>query len=855
VGAVILTPGFEEFDPKFKPEYGYGRFPNVITSIEFERTLSASGPSKGRVERPSDRTIPTRVAWISCVGSRDISCGNNYCSSVCCMYSIKEAVIAKEHQPIVEPTIFYMDLRAYGKGFDLYYERAQEEYGVRFIRSRVGVIEEVIGSQNLLIKYEAEGGELKKEEFNLVILSVGIEAPKQARELAEILGIELNDYGFCSTDEFSPLVTSKPGVFVCGAFQGPKDIPETVTQASGAAALASGLLASERGTMVTEKEYPPPIDIRAMGPRIGAFICHCGINIGGYVDVHAVVEYAKTLPGVVYAESNLFTCSQDTQEKIKAMIKEHNLNRVVVASCTPRTHEPLFQKTIQEAGLNPYLFEMANIRDQCSWVHMHEPEAATQKAKDLVRMAVAKARPLEPLEEFTFDLIHRGLVIGGGLAGMTAALGLAQQGFEVYLVERANELGGNLRKLYYTLEGNNPQECLKTLIERIESSPLIHTFTDAKIKDISGFVGNFKTTIESEFRSQNSEVRNKGNKNLASNICHLTSVELEHGVVIVATGGQEYKPEEYLYGKDPRVITQLELEERLADHRSPQPKADPPLAEITDYRTVVMIQCVGSREDERPYCSRVCCSEAIKNSLKLKEINPKVDIFVLYRDIRTYGFREIYFKKAREEGIIFIRYNQESKPEVIKKNGKLNVTIVDPVLKERLLIQADLLVLSVATIPRPDNEDYAKMLKVSLNNEGFFLEAHAKLRPVDFATDGVFMCGMCHSPKFIDETISQSNAAVARACTVLSKDKIASEGRIAQVDKTKCSACGMCEFVCAYKAVEIVEEETRAGKVRYAQVREALCKGCGACAAGCRSSAIDIRGFTNDAILAGIGAF
>ncbi|TET79462.1 MAG: CoB--CoM heterodisulfide reductase iron-sulfur subunit A family protein, partial [Candidatus Cloacimonadota bacterium] len=808
---------------------------------EFERILSASGPYAGAVLRPGDGEIPRKIAWIQCVGSRDEVHGNGYCSSVCCTYAVKEAVIAKEHAgEFLEPTIFYMDMRTYGKEFDKYQKRAESEYGVRFVRSKVSSIEEVPESKNLILTYETEDGKIKHEEFDLIVLSVGFNPPEGVSELARKLKIELNTYGFCDTDRLNPLQTTRDGIFVCGAFSGPKDIPETVMQASGAAANAEALLSKVRNTLVKVKEYPPEIDVSGQEPRIGAFICHCGINIGGFVDVPSVVEYVKTLPNVVYAEDNLFTCSEDTQRKIKEAIKEHNLNRVVVASCTPRTHEPLFQETIREAGLNPHLFEMANIRDQCSWIHMKEPEEATIKAKDLVRMAVAKARLIEPLPSFPLDVTQKGLIIGGGLAGMVAAIGIANQGYEVYLIEREKELGGNLLNIFYTLEGNDVQAYLKKIIEQIKRNPLINIYTNTNIEKVEGFVGNYKT----EIRSQKSEDRREKREEKKQDSETKT---LEHGVIIVATGGNEYHPTEYLYGKHDRVITQTELEKRL----SVGAYSNTPL-QVPD--SVVMIQCVGSRDDTHPYCSRVCCSQAIKNALKLKEINPDVNIYILYRDVRTYGFKEDYYRKAREMGITFIQYDEYNKPEVIPQGENLKVSLKDPLLNYQLILDADLLVLSLGIVPQSDCEDIAEMLKVPLNDDNFFLEAHVKLRPVDFATEGIFLAGLSHSPKSIDETIAQANAAVSRACTIISKDKYLAEPTIAVVNEDLCSGCGTCESICSYEAIEIVGVLVGWVEKRKAHVKEAVCKGCGACAATCPSGAIEQKGFKSEQLLEMIDA-
>ncbi|MEM1563248.1 MAG: CoB--CoM heterodisulfide reductase iron-sulfur subunit A family protein [Candidatus Bathyarchaeia archaeon] len=817
VGAVILAPGFEPFDARLKSEYGYGRYANVVTSIEFERILSASGPYGGIVLRPSDGEIPRKIAFVQCVGSRDAQLGNNYCSAACCMYSIKEAIIAKEHVPTkLDCTIFYMDIRAYGKEFDAYYKRAQEEYGIRFVRSRVASITEDPASGNLLVHYVGEDETPRIEEFDMVVLSTGMQPPKDVEKLAKALGIKLNKYRFCETNTFTPLETSKPGIYVCGAFSSPKDIPESVAQASGAAAKAMAIIAPERGKLITVKEYPPEKDVSQEEPRIGVFICHCGINIGGIVRVPEVVEYAKKLPNVVYAEDNLYTCSDDTQKRIREKIKEYNLNRVVVASCTPRTHEPLFRETVREAGLNPYLFEMANIRDQCSWVHMHEPDEATEKAKDLVRSVVAKARLLKPLKNPTVNVTPVALVIGGGVSGMTAALELANQGFEVHLVEREKELGGHLRKIYYLLEGEDPQKHLQRLVKAVTENKLIHVYLGAEVVEVSGFVGNFKSKI----RLSNGEEK-----------------EVEHGVVIVATGAVEYKPKEYLYGEDPRVMTQHELEEKIAKGEFKAKK-------------VVMIQCVGARNEERPNCARICCGQAIKNALKIKELNPDADVYVLYKDVRSYGFKEEYYREAAAKGVIFINYSDNRKPKVTKEGGKLKVTFYEPVLKQEVQLEPDYVVLSAATIPNPDNKRIAEMLKVPLTKDGFFLEAHMKLRPVDFQTDGVFLCGMAHSPKFIDESISQACAAAARAATILSKKALEMEGIVASVDEDLCSGCRICEFLCPYGAIEMKEKN---GKI-VAHVIEALCKGCGVCGTACPTKAITLGHFTTEEILAQVRA-
>lgn len=804
VGSIILTPGGKLADAVRREEYGFGLYPNVITSIQFERLLSATGPFEGHVVR-ADGKVPKKIAILQCVCSRDAKT-NPYCSSVCCTYATKHAIIAKEHIPDAEIHIFAMDVRTFGKGFEEYANRAKEEFGVTFHKARVSVVLPKKNG-NLIVRYEKDG-RTHEEEFDLVVLSVGFEPPEDMKRYAEILGIDLNEYGFVETDTFNPIATSRPGVFVAGVACEPKDIPESVAQASGAAAKASSIIASERGKLVTKKEYPPERDVTGEPPRIGVFVCHCGINIASVVDVEKVAEFAKTLDDVVYADHLLFTCSADAQEKIKQAIRDYNLNRIVVAACTPRTHEQLFRNTLREAGLNPYLFEFVNIREQCSWVH-EDKEKATEKAMDLVAAGVAKARLLEPLPYIEVNVTKRALVIGGGLAGMTAALEFANQGIETYLIEKESELGGNLKHIFYTIDGRDAQKLLRELVERVESNPLIKVFKNAKIESVEGFVGNFTTRILAERGTE----------------------EIKHGVIVVATGAKEYKPKEFLYGQHPRVITQVELEAMLVNDNVPN--------------DVIMIQCVGSRNEERPYCSRICCQTAIKNALKIKEKKPDANVIILYRDIRTYGFLEKYYEEAAKKGVVFVRYDENNPPKVFKgENGNPVVEFYDEILKDTVIVEPEFVVLSAATIPNEDNEEISKMLKIPLDANGFFLEAHPKLRPVDFASEGIYLAGIAHSPRLIPETISLACAAVSRAMTVLSKDKIIMEATKAEVARERCDACGMCVKACPVGAIEIIEIETRAGKERKASVNKAVCLGCGVCSAVCPKAAIVVKGFT-----------
>jgi heterodisulfide reductase subunit A-like polyferredoxin len=810
VGAIILTPGYEPFDPRLKAGFGYGRYPNVITAMELERIFSASGPYQGHVRRPSDGNEPKRVAWIQCVGSRDTTVGRDYCSSVCCMYATKEAIMAIDHVLGLEATIFYNDIRAHGKGFEYYYESAKKNYGVRYIRGVVSTITEDPVTKNVRVRHLTEDGLSIEEEFDLLVLSTGLVPSPGTRELAERLEIKLDPFGFSSAGSLSPNQTNQPGIYVAGAFEAPMDIPETVMGASSAAAAASEDLAEVRGTLVEEKEYPPERDVRGEEPRIGVFVCRCGTNIARVVDVTPVAEYAKKLPGVVYAEENLYTCSTDTQRRIIEAINEHRLNRVVVASCTPRTHEPLFQDTLREAGLNKYLFEMANIRDQCSWVHATHPQEATEKAKDLLRMAVARAKTLGPLEEMSVDVVQKGLVVGGGLAGITAALSLASQGFETYLVEKEEELGGYLRHIHTTIDGLNVQEYLSLLLNRLEEEPKITVYTGAQIIDLSGHVGKFKTVL-----SQNGD-----------------EVSLEHGVVIMATGGAEYRPQEYSYGESDRIMTQLELERMMAADEAPFKEA----------QEVTMIQCVGSREEGHLYCSRICCLEAVKNALRLKEINPELGITILFRDVRTYGLYELYYRKARERGVNFIRFDPEHRPQVSLNGKGPEVRIYDETLCRELLLRSDFLVLSAGVRPREDMEEVASRLKLPLTVDGFLLEAHMKLRPLDFSNAGIFLCGLAHAPKLIPETIAQARGAAGRAGTILSQRRLLIPGVVAVVDQERCVACLTCVRVCPYH-VPFVNEEG------FAEIEPAACQGCGICAAACPRKAIQVQHFKDEQIV------
>jgi len=822
VGSIIVAPGYEPFDPQRQSQYGYRRLRNVVTSLEFERILSASGPYQGELVRPSDGKPPQKIAWIQCVGSRDTTVDNTYCSAVCCMYATKQVILSKEHDPNLEAVILHNDIRAYGKGFERYYERAKKMPGVRYIWSKASIVKERPDSRNVVLRYRINGTEVKEEEFDLVVLSVGLNSNEGNRELAEKLSIKTNDHGFCESPKFSPIETSRRGIFSCGVFHAPMDIPDSVTMASGAASLASQLLCEQRGTLVEEKVYPEERDVRGEPPRVGVFVCDCGTNVARVVGVPKVVEHARGLNGVVHAVEETFACSVDAIAHMVETIKEKSLNRVVVAACTPRTHEPVFQDVLRKAALNPYLLEFANIREHCSLVHMGEKKEATEKAKDLVRMSVTKALLLEPLYRVSYNVTRAALIIGGGIAGMVSSLVLARQGIKVYLIEKAKELGGLARKISKTLEGEDIQDFLNDLIREVNENPLIQVHTETEVVNFSGYVGNFSSKVKI------------GKEGIIKDI--------EHGVTIVATGAEESKPKEYLYGEDARVMTLLDLDEVI----------EKDVDRFKDCNTMVFIQCVGSRNEEHPYCSRVCCSHSIKNALKLKEIKPEVDIYILYRDMRTYGFREDYYKKAADQGVIFIRYDVDDKPDIqtVEESGKslLRVTVTEPILGQRLMIDADMICLAAATVPPAKNRSLSQMLKVPLNEDDFFLEAHMKLRPVDFATDGIFMCGTAHSPKFIDESVAQAQAAASKAFTLLIRTAIEGEASVAEVNELFCSGCRVCELTCPYGAISLEADRG------VAVVNKALCKGCGTCVGACPSGAILGKYFSTEQILAEITA-
>jgi heterodisulfide reductase subunit A2 len=822
VGALVLAPGLKPVDAQALRQYGYEEFRNVVTSLEFERMLSSGGPSQGQVKRPSDGTEPRSMAFLLCAGSRDLHHG--YCSSICCMYSIKEALIAKEHAGHdLDAAVFFMDIRTHGKEFERYYQRAREEAGIRFIRSRIHSIETAgPSSDDLKLSYVDEEGRIRSEIFDLVVLSVGLEVSKDTLKLAGKLGIALDADGFAQAGCTSPTCTSIPGLFVCGSFSGPKDIPLSVMEASAASSQCAALLKNSRHTLTREKNYPEERSVTEEPARVGVLVCHCGVNIGSVIDVPAVRDYAKSLPGVAYAADPMFTCSQDTQELIRDVLKDQRLNRLVIAACSPRTHESLFQDTMRDAGLNRYLLEFTNIRDHAAWVHKDTPRQATEKAKDLVRMAVSKVCLSAPLAPLHLEMNPAAAVIGGGVAGMTAALNLAEQGFRTYLIEKNAHLGGSAVKVRQTWKGEAVKSYLGRLIHEIQRHPNIEILLNARITEVQGFLGNYTTAVETG---------------------HQTRL-LSHGVAIVATGGHPLKTKEYLCGQTDRVTCWHELEELF--EREPK--------RIEQSEAAAFIQCVGSREPDRPYCSKVCCTASVKMAISLKEQKPDRHITILYRDMRTYGQRESLYRRARELGVTFIRYSPDAKPSVQKVlvNGKekLRIRVKDPILGVPISLDVDYVNLFTAIVPA-EHEAIAKWFKVPLNKDGFFMEAHAKLRPVDASTEGVFLCGLAHYPKPMEESIAQAQAAAMRASMVLSRKSVEVEPIVSMVDEERCIGCGLCETSCPFGAIKLVEVK---GKGYRAETLPALCKGCGLCAAICPQKAVDLKHFRDAEISAAIQA-
>lgn len=817
VSAIVLATGAELFDPAVLDNFGAGKYPNVVTGLEYERIMSASGPTLGQLVRPSDQKRPARVAWVQCVGSRGINRADvPYCSSVCCMYALKEAIVTKERfAEEIEACIFYMDMRTFGKDYERYLTRAVDEYGVKLIRSRPHSVVADPDTGDLSITYATDGNARHQTEiFDMVVLSTGFRIPDSSVALANRLGIDLNEHGFAKTCGFEPVATSRPGIYVCGVSESPKDIPETMTQASAAAAMAGAHMHLDENDINEEELFPPERDVSAEPLRAGVFVCDCGTNIGGVITVSEVVEKARHFPNVAYAEAMGYGCSKEAMDRMEALIQEHRLNRVVIGGCSPRTHETKFQDMLRRCGLNKYLVEIVNIRDQDTWVHMDRPADATRKALKMLEMGVYGVIRAHPLVEHSLPMNRNVLVIGGGVTGMNAALLLADQGFRVYLVEREARLGGIARTVRTTLEGDDVGRYMSGLMEKVQAHEKIQVLIQSIIVDHKGMPGRFTTGIQTGPR--------------------MHYMQIEHGATILATGALVSRPRQYMLGEDDRVLTQLDMDAKIAD--------DPESIRRMDQ--VVMIQCVGSREPGNPNCSRICCQSAIKNALRMKALNPDMQIYILNRDIRTYGFQEDYYREARQQGVQFIRYEPERRPDVRAAQDSMVVSVYDDILGCRLEISTDAVVLSTGLIADDETtEELSVLFHLPRTDDGYFLEDHVKLRPTDMSVRGFFLAGTAHAPKTIHESITQGQAAAGRALTMLAKQWINLGAAVAKVDGAKCSACLVCVRACPYNVPFINAEG-------YSEIDPAKCHGCGICAADCPARAIQLMQYEDDQILA-----
>jgi heterodisulfide reductase subunit A len=845
VGAIILAMGFQPFDAAALPELGYGRISNVITSMQYERLASRSGPTEGIVRRISDNRVPRRIGWLQCVGSRDQQ--NPYCSSICCMYATKQAMLAKQRIEDAECHIFTMDERAFNKEYNQYYLQARDAFGIRYTRCRISALEEDPATGEVILRYpggrehglSAPGqGPLREERFDLVVLAVGIRPPSHAVEIARTLGIQLNEYGFCETDKFNPLTSSRPGVFVCGAFASPKEIAETIIDASGAAAEVMRLMQDQIGRQtfsraqpfVSENGFPFEIALDGKVDKVAVALCNCSGEIGNVVDMTRVREFVSGLEGVATTEIVPIACLPTGLERLAELVRASGARRLVIGACSHRTHEPLFQRLVAESAINPYLVEMVNLREHCAWVHAGDPAGATRKACEMLRVAVRRVRAAQPVFKEQRQPARSALVIGGGVSGMTAALAIADTGYDVNLVEKTEALGGNLHHVYFVAEGDNPQRLLRDLVNRVVANERIHLMLGSEVVQHTGSVGDFRAVIRRHSGAATTRME-----------------EIRHGVTILATGGVEASNPRYLLGQDPRVLRESALEELLAHH--PERAAE--------LRSVVIIQCVQA-EGAPEYCSRVCCLNTIKNVIRLKMLNPTCQVVILYKNIISYGFREKYYLDARKRGVLFVRYTDEDPPVVrLESRGPrqvLSVRIKEHIFGKELTFDPDLLALSMSIAPSEDTPSLARMLGLGLSAEGFLQEAHPKMRPMDFADDGIYLAGMAHYPKFIEESIAHSLACAARALTILSRPTIQLGGVVAVVDTDRCTGCLTCVRTCPFGIPAMRNDRQGVGGLGGAAwIDPARCQGCGTCTAECPARAIQLRNYTDEQIDVGLG--
>jgi heterodisulfide reductase subunit A len=805
VGAILLAGGSGFFDPDpLRDQYGYGEHPNIVTSLQFERLLSAAGPTKGELRRPSDGGKVRRIAWIQCVGSRNLHMDRDYCSSICCMFALKEAVLAKEVAGnALETSIFYMDMRTFGKGFYRYQVRAQREKGVRLVRSRVHTV--VPAEEGMLsIRYVDEDGEIRGESFDLVVLSTGAVPREENKALAQDLGVSVNQWGFPEPEGFSQVLTANPGVFLCGSMSGLKDISETLTQAGAAACEAVRFLSVRGygGRPGEENQYEIR-DVSRERPLAAVVLCRCKGEVANGISLERLRETIQTLcPQCPIVEADEL-CTQAGLEEAFRALEGTRSNRLLIGACLPQIYRQELKGLGLRLGLDPSLVDVFDLRS-LSISGGASPQGVLKRAQILISEGLERLKAVDPVSPAKVPITQRALIVGGGIAGLTAALALSEAGYPVVLVEREDQLGGRLQTIHYTLEGDDPRRFLMETVERVQKDPRIEVLTGSRVLRHWGTLGNFHAVLEDA----------SGDQRL-----------VDHGIVIVATGAKEAQVDEYEYGRCPRIVTQAELEETLAQFSVSK----------EDLNTVVMIQCVGSREDSRPYCSRVCCRTALKNASKILERNPAAKIFIFYRDMMTYGFLEHHFTEARRKGILFFPYRLESKPQVSLEGDQPVVRFEDPVLKRPFEIRPDILVLSSGMVPR-SSEEIASIFGLEMDEDGFLREADSKWRPVDSSREGIFICGTAHSPRSISESVAQALAAAARALAVLSRAEIRPAKTVADVKAGLCTRCELCIAACPYGARFLDEVEGRIG------VDPLACQGCGACATACPSGAAFVIG-------------
>ncbi len=811
VGALVLCGGTDYFDPATgKNPLGYKVYPNVVTSLEFERIFSGSGPSQGKLIRPYDGKPIRKVAWIQCVGSRDLQTDADFCSNICCMYAVKEALVAKEKtNGELDTTIFYMDMRTFGKSYQRYRDQAETVHGVNFKRGRVHSVTQDQKSGDLVIRYADQDGAINESHQDMVVLSVGQTPAQGTGELSEMLGTGLNPWGFAETEPFSLNKTDREGILIGGSFAGLKDIKESVIQASAASLSASRVIHASGGGLSPEPEsLPETVDVSFEVPRILVALCTCKGELSETIKQQEILSRLQSDLSVDRVELMEQTCTGTGWESLVKLVEEQKPNRLLIGACLPYVYARKLRELAGQVGLSPSLMEVVDIRTPSFSFKDKEDNEISALMISALQMGIARLKRVDPASVITLPINQQALVIGGGVAGITAALAIADHGFQVNLIEKAEQLGGNLLWIKSTLEGHTTQAFRDEILQRVEKHPLIQIHTDTQVVASYGDVGRFFTSIEDSDG---------------------TAQSLEHGVTILSTGGTEAGTESYGHGTNDRIVTQKELQTMLnEDTIKPE-----------GLKSVVMIQCVDSREEPRNYCSRICCSSALKHALHLKEQNPATDIYILNRDIMSYGFNETYYTQARRAGVFFIQYGLENKPKVDTKNGSVQVNVFEPIIGQEIQINPDLVVLATGIVPSLP-VDLAETFGCSLDRDGFFEEAEPKWRPVDSLKEGVFACGIAHSPRSISEAVTTAEAAAQRSLRILTQKNLPAGKVVAKVRHSLCSLCERCIDACPYGA-RVLDED-----LEQVVVNPIMCQGCGSCATVCPNSASILDGFQKE---------